>query len=131
MSYAQHQGYREMEILSMTPAQRVVALYGRLHVLLLQARTQFDAGDIAEREQRLMAASAIVHELAVSLDREQGGPLAEQLAALYTWLIGECSAIHAKADRNRLETAIKIVRELHEAWQGAAEQVSASAGPWS
>lgn len=130
MSYMQPQGYREMEILSMTPAQRVVALYARLHVLLLQARSQLDAGEIAEREQRLMAASAIVHELAVSLDRERGGPLADQLAALYTWLIGEFTVIHAKADRARLETAIKIVRELHEAWQGAARQVGTTAASW-
>jgi flagellar protein FliS len=130
MTYTQPQGYREMEILSMTPAQRVVALYARLHVLLLQARNQLDVGDIAAREERLMAASAIVHELAVSLDRERGGQLADQLAALYTWLIGEFTAIHAKADRGRLEATINIVRELHEAWQGAALQVSTPAASW-
>jgi flagellin-specific chaperone FliS len=113
MTYTQPQGYREMEILSMTPAQRVVALYARLHVLLLQARNQLDVG-----------------ELAVSLDRERGGQLADQLAALYTWLIGEFTAIHAKADRGRLEATINIVRELHEAWQGAALQVSTPAASW-
>jgi flagellar protein FliS len=124
MEYASPQGYREMEVLSMSPAQRIVFLYARLHAMLVQARGAIEAGDIEAREQRLDDAAAVVHELAVALDRDQGGDFADRLAALYAWMLAEFQAIHARPDRERLEVIRRIVAELHEAWRGAAGQLS-------
>lgn len=127
MDYGSPQGYREMEVLSMSPAQRIVFLYTRLHAMLVQARAALDAGDIEARELRLADAAAVVHELAVSLDRAQGGDFADRLAALYAWMLSEFQAIHARPDRERLETVRRIVAELHEAWRAAAQQVATTA----
>jgi flagellar protein FliS len=126
MDYASPQGYREMEVLSMSPAQRIVFLYTRLHAMLVQARTALDAGDIEARELRLADAAAVVHELAVALDRAQGGDFADRLAALYAWMLAEFQAIHARPDRERLEAVRRIVAELHEAWRTAAEQMTSA-----
>ncbi|HRP08306.1 MAG TPA: flagellar export chaperone FliS [Gemmatimonadales bacterium] len=115
--------YRQMEVAAMTPAQLVVALSSRLVLSVKQARAAIVAGDVEARQQRLDHACAILHELSVSLDHERGGEIAGRLAALYAWLIGECTAVHARPSAERLDASIKVVSELHEAWV-AAEQAA-------
>jgi flagellar protein FliS len=115
--------YRQMDVAAMTPAQRIVALYARLVLSFKPARLAIDTGDIVAREQRLDHAAAILHELAASLDRQQGGEIAERLAALYTWLIGECLQIHLAPEPRRLDAVITITQELHQAWADAARQI--------
>jgi flagellar secretion chaperone FliS len=124
MEYGTPQGYRAMEVLSMSPAQRIVFLFARLHTMLVQAQGAIDREEIETRERRLDDAAAVVHELAMSLDRHQGGDLADRLAALYAWILTECQAVHTRPDRARLEVVRRIVAELHEAWRGAAAQVA-------
>lgn len=118
--------YRQMDVAAMTPAQRVVALYARLALLLRQARMAIETGDVVVREQRLDHAATILHELAAALDRDQGGEIAERLAALYTWLIGECLQIHLHPNLARLDAALTVVQELHQAWSTVARQIPAA-----
>jgi flagellar protein FliS len=112
-----------MEVLAMQPAQRVVLLYSHLLVLLRQARRHLERGEIEQRGERLFRAEEIVRELQVSLNHDAGGELAGGLANLYSWMLGEFAGVHAHPDLGRLDAVTKIVTELHEAWQGAAEQV--------
>ena len=122
MSYGSSGRYREMEVLAMSPAQRVVLLYTHLLVNLRQARGHFERGEIEARGNRLLRAEEIVHELAVSLDHEAGGEIASRLAALYAWLLGEFVAVHTRPDLARFDAAVKVVTELHEAWTAVANQ---------
>ena len=126
MPYPSGSRYREMEVLAMPPAKRLVMLYSKLLVLLKQARQEIARGDIVAREQRLVQADEIVRELTFSLNFEAGGALAQSLASIYTWLIAEFAGIHAKPDVARLDAVISIVADLHEAWSGAATQVTES-----
>ncbi|HEY3934439.1 MAG TPA: flagellar export chaperone FliS [Gemmatimonadales bacterium] len=123
MSYASPSRYREMEVLAMQPAQRVVLLYSHLLVLLRQARRHLERGEIEQRGERLFRAEEIVRELQVSLNHEVGGELAGRLANLYTWMVSEFAGVHARPDLERLDAVTKIVAELYEAWQSAALQV--------
>ncbi|MEO5800786.1 MAG: flagellar export chaperone FliS [Gemmatimonadales bacterium] len=123
MSYGTNSSrYREMEVLSMSPAQRVVLLYHHLLVNLRQARAHMERGEIEARGNRLLRAEEIVHELAVSLDHEAGGEIAGRLAALYAWLLGEFAAVHLHPDSERLDSAVRVISELHEAWTAVAAQ---------
>ncbi|HEY4321467.1 MAG TPA: flagellar export chaperone FliS [Gemmatimonadales bacterium] len=124
MSYGTGNRYREMDVMAMTPARRLVMLYTHLLVQLRQARRHLEQGEIELRGERLLKAEEIVRELLISLNYEAGGSLARQLASLYEWLLKEFSAIHRKPDLKRLDAATKIVAELHEAWEGAANQLS-------
>jgi flagellar protein FliS len=117
--------YRQMDVAAMTPAQRIVALYARLLLLLRQARLAIVGGDIAVREARLDHASEILHELAGSLDLDVGGDIASRLAGLYAWLIGECLAVHIRPDVARIDPMITVIEDLHGAWVEAAKQVPA------
>jgi flagellar protein FliS len=119
--------YREMEINSMSPAKRVVLMYTHLVASLQQARGFIVSGDIEAREGRLAKAEGIVMELAVSLDRDNGGTLAQELSGIYAWMLTEITKVHRKADLASLDALIAIARELHEAWDAAAQQMGAEA----
>jgi flagellar protein FliS len=124
VSYGSPNRYREMDVMAMPPARRLVMLYTHLLVVLRQTRRQIELGDIEAREERLARAEDIVHELLISLDRKAGGALGDQLAALYRWLISEFQGIHRRPDLARLDAAAHIVAELHEAWEGAERQLA-------
>ncbi len=115
--------YREMEIVSMPPARRVVLLFTHLLVQVRLARGHHERRAIEARCTRLVRAQEIVVELLASLDREAGGQLAASLANLYGWLVSELSTLHAKPDLARFDIVIKVVAELHEAWAAAADAV--------
>ncbi len=112
--------YRQMDVMAMSPAQRIVALTARVHLSLRQARIAIESDDVEQREARLNTATAILHELAGALDIERGGEIATRLAGLYTWLIRECLAVHLEPVAARLDSPIAVVAELHSAWSEAA-----------
>ena len=122
MTYASSAArYQEMDVLTMSPARRLVLLYGRLLLSLRQARAAITAGDISTRAARLGKALDILNELLFSLDREAGGQLAERLAALYVHMLSELSAVDRKPDVARLDRVLETVATLHDAWAAAAQ----------
>ncbi len=124
MSYGSMDRYREMEVMAMPPARRLLVLYSQLLTALRQARHLIETGQIEARTERLLHAEEIIRELAVSLDRERGGDLAGRLAELYAWMLTQTAAIHARPELGRVDHVIRIVAELHEAWGVAANQVA-------
>lgn len=129
MSYGSPSRYREMEVLALSPARRVVLLYAQLQVALTQARTFLVSGEIEARTEALLRAESFVFELAASLDRAQGGELAERLATLYGWMLTQLTALHHSRDLATLDALRHTVAELHEAWEGAAQQVESTTSP--
>ena len=117
------QRYQEMEILTMSPPRRVVFLYAMAHTNLRKAERHLGAGEIAEQCSCLLTAQDVLMELLTSLDRDTGGQLAQNLAALYVFLINELAAINSQPNGKRLARITGMVAELHEAWAQAAELV--------
>jgi flagellar secretion chaperone FliS len=114
--------YQQVDVLTMSPAQRLVALYTHLLLNLRHASRAIVTGDIGGRSMAVVKSLDVLHELLFSLDREKGGELADRLAAIYTHLIGEISAADRQQDSARLDRTIEIVASLHEAWVAAANQ---------
>jgi len=90
MSYTrQATRYRETEVLTATPGQLVVLLYDHLLLSLRRARTAMDARDVEAQSVCLEKGRDVLTELLVTLDRDRGGEVASNLAALYSFLLGE------------------------------------------
>jgi flagellar protein FliS len=124
VSYAAVARYQQNDVLSMSPARRVVFLYGQALASLRQAARYLEKGDIEQRSRCMMRASEIVAELLCSLDFEAGGEIASNLARLYTWMMSEIFDIDRLRDPKRLQQLTGIVAELHTAWDQAASQVA-------
>lgn len=99
-------------------------LFEHLLSSLRRAAVQIEVNDISGRAQSLEKASAIVLELSSSLDRENGGALANDLASLYAFFVTEIMQIGLSPNVLRLEKLSLIVEELLDAWTRAAEEVS-------
>ncbi|MGQ0766231.1 MAG: flagellar export chaperone FliS [Gemmatimonadota bacterium] len=121
MSYAAQAGrYREAEVLSASPGQLVMLIYDHLLVNLRRARLLMGHDDLVTRSEALERARAALTELLVSLDRNNGHEVAERLASLYAFMLGELSVLGVRPDGERLDAVISMVGELRHAFRVAA-----------
>jgi flagellar secretion chaperone FliS len=115
--------YQQNDVFSMSPARRVVFLYGQALASLRQGARYLEAGEPEPRTRALHRAREIFAELLGTLDFEVGGQLARSLAALYAWFIDETLEAERRPDVARLTRVIGLVAELHGAWQQAETSV--------
>ena len=118
--------YREAEILTASPAQRVVMLYTHLLVNLRQGHAFLLQGKVEERIARLSKAHQVVEELLYSLDYEQGAEVAVNLGRLYEFWAEEILRLSRTPDAKRLARIVEQVAEMHEAWRTVAEEIAAA-----
>jgi len=124
MSYAtQTSSYREMELQSASPERLVVVVFEQLVVNLERARIAMERKDIELRVTSLRRARDLVTELLVTLDFEQGGALANQLADLYQYMLYELVDIGQRGDVVTMRKLVNIATSLRDGFIGAAEQV--------
>jgi len=128
MSYTrQATRYRETEVLTATPGQLVVLLYDHLLLSLRRARTAMDARDVEAQSASLEKGRDVLTELLVTLDRDRGGEVASNLAALYSFLLGELVQVGIRADVARLDRVTGMIGDLRDAFAQASTSVVASA----
>jgi flagellar secretion chaperone FliS len=116
--------YLENDVMSRAPEWLVPFLYEQLLSSLTRASVQIEVADMEGKAASLSRAASIVGELLASLDPTRGEEMARNLSALYAYFVIEIMNIGRSLDRNALERLTSLVRELHEAWVQAAEQVS-------
>jgi len=127
MSYAtQSSSYREMEIHAASPHKLVVILFEHLVVNLERARIAMERNDIELRVTSLRRARDIVTELLGTLDFEQGGALANQLADLYQYMLYELVDIGKRGDLYVMRKLVNVATLLRDGFVGAAEQLAVS-----
>ncbi len=117
--------YNQVEVLTLPAPRRLVLVYSHLLATLRLSRHQLNAREFEPLGKSLCKAQAIVNELLVTLDRDAGGGLAENLVALYAWFLSEIVAVGIRGDIGRLDRLIQLVTELHQAWDQAATEVLA------
>ena len=115
--------YRQNSVLTASPAQLVVMLYDGAHRFLFQAAHALREGDIAQMNNRMQRAEAILAELRGTLNHEQGGEIAGRLEAIYAFCQRHLLEARIKKDPERIEQVMKLLAELRDAW----DQIAASA----
>lgn len=125
MSYAtQSSSYREMEIQAASPHKLVVIVFEQLVVNLERARIAMERNDIELRVVSLRRARGLVTELLATLDFEQGGALANQLADLYQFMLYELVDIGQRGDVVTMRKLVNIATALRDGFTGAAQQLA-------
>ena len=115
--------YREMEIHAASPERLVVIVFGQLVVNLERARIAMERDDVALRVLSLGRARGLLYELFATLDEDNGGPLAVQLADLYQFMLVELVDVGPRGDIKTLRKLISMATALRDGFVGAAEQV--------
>jgi flagellar protein FliS len=111
-----YQNYYEDDLREASPLKLVQLLYRGALDSIASARRYLRLGDIRSRSRAISKAMAIVTELALSLNDEQGGELARNLARLYGYV--EKLLIQANSEQREqpLEEAERLLSTLADAW---------------
>jgi flagellar secretion chaperone FliS len=111
-----YQSYFEDDVQGASPLKLVQLLYRAALDSIAAARRYVRLGDIRSRSRAISKAMAIVTELALSLNVEQGGELSRNLARLYGYV--EKLLIQANFGQREqpLEEAERLLETLAEAW---------------
>ena len=122
--------YRELQVMSASPARLTVLLFEHLEVVLRRAQTAIRSHQIEQRVENMGKAREILSELLGTLDIERGGDIALDLSMLYGFLLSEMVDVGIRRDVVRLGRLIGIVNTLSTGFALAAKQLDdASAQP--
>src|SRR6185369_14776100 len=126
MSLDAYQNNRESEILSASPLELVEMLYKGAIGYINDARRHLRAGEIRERSNAISKASAILIELAQSLDHEKGGNISTTLAELYDYIQRRLIKANVEQIEPPLIETTKLLETLLEGWQACIPAATAS-----
>ena len=110
--------YLANTVLSASPEQLLLLLYDGAGRFLAQAIQAIEVGQVDKRAYFINKASAIVSEFAATLDRSQAPALAEDLTALYGYMLRRMMQANLKNDVALLDEVEALLIELREAWAG-------------
>ncbi|MDR2701625.1 MAG: flagellar export chaperone FliS [Spirochaetaceae bacterium] len=137
MAYNALSAYKETRIRTASQGQLIVMLYDEavkqldkaLELLGLNNSGKRDPSRIEVIGKAIIKARDIVTELMVSLDFDQGGEIAQNLFALYTWFNKELMEAHMSVDAARITVVRNMVNELRGAWIETSAKTSAEGRP--
>jgi flagellar protein FliS len=137
MAYNALSVYKETRIRTASQGQLIVMLYDEavkqldkaLELLGLNNSGKRDPSRIEVIGKAIIKARDIITELMVSLDFDQGGEIAQNLFALYTWFNKELMEAHMSVDMARITVVRNMVNELRGAWVETSAKTSAEGRP--
>lgn len=120
--------YKETKIKTASQGQLIVMLYDEAIKQLQNALQLMEAdssgkknpGNIERISKAVMKTEEIITELMVSLDFEQGGEIAKNLFALYTWFNRELVEANINHDIAKIKAVKKMLDEIRNSWSAIA-----------
>ena len=108
----------ESAVHSADPHRLILLLFEGVENALALARLHAEQGNITARGSAISKAIDIItNGLKASLDIQQGGELAERLAALYDYMVSRLLWANMKNDIPTIEEVQSLLGEIHEAWR--------------
>jgi flagellar protein FliS len=129
--------YKETRIRTASQGQLIIMLYDEavrqldrgLELIALNKSGKKDPSRIEIIGKAIVKAQAIITELMVSLDFDQGGEIAKNLFALYTWFNKELLEAHMDMDPVRITAVKNMFNELRTSWIEIAAKTNAEGRP--
>lgn len=108
---------RDSDVRSADPHRLIVLLFEGAESSIAVARVHAESGNVAERGTHISKAIDIItNGLKASLDLQQGGKLAQQLAALYDYMVSRLLWANMKNDVPTMNEVHTLLSEIHDAW---------------
>jgi flagellar protein FliS len=115
-AYAAPQSYQQNSILTAPPGRLVVMLYEGAGRFLRRASIAMQQGDVAKTNNALQRAEAIIDELTVTLNHEQGGEIAASLRDLYLFCRRHLNEARIEKDPEKIDQVVDLLDELRDAF---------------
>ena len=113
--YRQQQVQHEVEQAS--PVRLVVLLYDKAMSLLRQAVLHIDRHKVKAKGEALNRVVEIIGELTAVLNGEEGGVVAQNLDAMYEFMIRSVTLANLNNDPQPLDGVLRVLEELRKGWQ--------------
>lgn len=113
--------YQQNQIATATPEQILLMLYDGAVRFVRRAIVANEKGDLAEKLQGISKCLAIVTEFSNSLNHDIGGIIAEDLDALYHFMIRELNQARNDATGKHLKTVETLLLDLRDTWEQAVD----------
>lgn len=108
----------DVQVETASPHKLVVLLFNGARQAVLSAASQMEANDKAAMSKSIVRATEIIaNGLRGSLDLKAGGPLAEQLDALYGYMCQRLEAANLNATKATFLEVEHLLAELQSAWE--------------
>lgn len=114
--------YLKNLVLNAPRLKLVQMLYDEAVASLRRAEKHLDSGDMIRFRSSIVKAQEIVGELFASLNYEQGGEIAENLAALYQFSITQLIDANLNKAKASIQTVHRILSTLEEAWDNISDE---------
>ena len=124
--------YVDNGVLNADPMELVCLLYAKAIEKLNLALQCLDDGDIPGRAHAIAHAMEVILELQGSLNQEEGGEIAANLADLYAYSQERLCEANAQQKAEPIEEVLKLLSIVYEGWQDSRpkrmiEEVAVSA----
>lgn len=125
MTFSHHRAanaYRNVGLQTRAPQhdqyELVVMMFESVLESLARARGALEAGDTVAKVQHIGKAIRVVQEgLRTSLDLDNGGELAANLANLYDYCVMRLTQANAASDTTMLDEVASLIKPVAEAWR--------------
>ena len=84
--------------------------------LLIQGKAAMAQGDVSVKGERLGTALDIIINLRACLSMDEGGDIADNLDAIYDFMIRQVSAANLDNTPEPIDDVIELLREIKSAW---------------
>jgi flagellar secretion chaperone FliS len=121
--------YMQVNIQTASRGQILLALYETAIRYAKMGAASIRSGNVAAKGRELQRVTAIVSELAATLDRAVAPDLCDSLERLYFYMQDRLAHANAMMDPEAAEEVARLLDTLREAWAQAVEQVEGSRAP--
>ena len=113
--------YQENQIISASPEKILLMLYDGAIRFTRQAIYGLEENNFSLLRHGINKSMAIITEFSNSLNHEVGGQIAENLDALYNFMIRELTTANLTKDIEKLKVVEKLLVDLRTTWEEAVE----------
>lgn len=110
------QEYQKGAVNGASPVQLVIMLYDGALRYMEAGKYAMRAKDLEKQNSNLQKAQKIIMELMSCLDMQNGGEIAKNLLALYTYALDQLLQANVKDEPSGIDRSMKIFSELRESW---------------
>lgn len=121
MNTYRYNQYQQNQVATASPEQILLMLYDGAIRFTKIAIAGIEEKKPEEKMRGISKALAIISEFSNSLNHDIGGKIAEDLDALYGFMIRELSSANLNDDIEKIRTVQKLLTELRETWGEAVE----------
>jgi flagellar secretion chaperone FliS len=115
-AYAAPKSYQANAILTATPGRLLVMLYDGAGRFLKRASMAMEAKDVQLTNESLQRAEAIIDELLVTLNLEEGGEIAASLRDLYVFCRRHLNEARIERSTEKIDDVAKLLAEIRDAY---------------